>query len=147
VRPLLFEVRFPARQPLGGGRRSPTDCPRVVAEPCGPVTGSTDRRLILAAISDCARRPDPIAWSRRPRAAGERRHEVRTPHAVVTMLRDRGSIVSAESLELPRLASLPPGTQCIRRDARTPLVVRPMQAVSESPRCAPRSVLPLTPSS
>ena len=37
VRPMLFEVGFPARQPLGGGRRSPTDWPRVVAEPGGSV--------------------------------------------------------------------------------------------------------------
>ena len=36
---------------------------------------------------------------------------------------------------------------CIRRDARTPLVVTPMQAVSAGPRRAPRSILPLTPSS
>jgi hypothetical protein len=40
-----------------------------------------------------------------------------------------------------------PGTLCIRRDARTPLVVTPMQAVSAGPRRAPRSILPLTPSS
>jgi len=40
-----------------------------------------------------------------------------------------------------------PGTLCIRRDSRTPLVVRPMQAVSAGPRRAPRSILPLTPSS
>jgi hypothetical protein len=41
-----------------------------------------------------------------------------------------------------------PGTLCIRRvAARTPLVVTPMQAVSAGPRRAPRSILPLTPSS
>jgi hypothetical protein len=39
------------------------------------------------------------------------------------------------------------GTLCIRRAARTPLVVTPMQAVSAGPRRAPRSILPLTPSS
>ncbi len=39
----------------------------------------------------------------------------------------------------------PPGTLCIRRDARTPLVVTPMQAVSTGPRRAPRSILPLMP--
>jgi hypothetical protein len=32
------------------------------------------------------------------------------------------------------------GARRIRRDARTPLVVRPMQAVSASPRRAPRSI-------
>jgi hypothetical protein len=44
-----------------------------------------------------------------------------------------------------------PGTQCAYRvcvcGARTPLVVTPMQAVSAGPRGAPRSILPLTPSS
>jgi hypothetical protein len=41
-----------------------------------------------------------------------------------------------------------PGTLCIRRVMpRTPLVVTPMQAVSAGPRRAPRSDLPLTPSS
>src|ERR1039458_455608 len=55
--------------------------------------------------------------------------------------------MSAATLERPRLASSPPGTLCIRRDARTPLVVTPMQAVSAGPRRAPRSILPLTPSS
>ena len=30
-----------------------------------------------------------------------------------------------------------PGTQCIRRDARTPLVVTPMQAVSAGPETCP----------
>ena len=47
--------------------------------------------------------------------------------------------MSAATLERPRLASSPPGTLCIRREARTPLVVRPMQAVIASPRRAPRS--------
>jgi len=36
---------------------------------------------------------------------------------------------------------------CVPCDARTPLVVTPMQAVSAGPRRAPRSILPLTPSS
>jgi hypothetical protein len=58
-----------------------------------------------------------------------------------------GAIMSAATLERPRLASSPPGTLCIRRDARTPLVVTPMQAVNAGPRHASRSILPLTPSS
>jgi hypothetical protein len=51
--------------------------------------------------------------------------------------------MSAAMLERRRLASSPPGTLCIRRDARTPLDVTPMQAVSTGPRRAPRSILAL----
>jgi hypothetical protein len=40
------------------------------------------------------------------------------------MLREHGAIVSAETLERPRLpSSPPPGTLCVWCDARTPLVV------------------------
>ncbi len=45
--------------------------------------------------------------------------------------------MSAATLERPRLASSPPGTLCIRRDARTPLAVTPMQAVSAGPATCP----------
>jgi len=51
--------------------------------------------------------------------------------------------VSAARLERLQLAWSPhPGTLCIRRDARTPLVVTPIQAVSTGPRRARRSILP-----
>jgi hypothetical protein len=40
-----------------------------------------------------------------------------------------------------------PGTQCIRRDPRTPRVGTPMQAVIAGPRRAPRSILSRAPSS
>jgi hypothetical protein len=57
--------------------------------------------------------------------------------------------VSAKTLERPHPTSSPawhPVHQaCVA--ARTPLVVTPMQAVSAGPRRAPRSILPLTPSS
>jgi hypothetical protein len=65
----------------------------------------------------------------------------------VTTLREHGAIANAETLECPRRASSPRGTLCVRCAARTPLVVTPMQAVSAGPRRAPRSILPLTPSS
>ena len=43
-------------------------------------------------------------------------------------VRQHGAIMSAATLERPRLASSPPGTLCIRRDARTPLVVTRVHA-------------------
>ncbi len=66
------------------------------------------------------------------------------------MLGEHGAIVSAETLERPHPASSPVSSWhpvlkvC---EARTPLVVTPMQAVSAGPRRAPRSILPLMPSS
>ena len=51
-----------------------------------------------------------------------------------------GAIMSAATLERPRLASSPPGTLCIRRETRTPLVVsrcKPSAQVLDVPRGDP----------
>jgi hypothetical protein len=65
------------------------------------------------------------------------------------MLREHGAIVSAARLGRPRRTPPPASWHLVHQacDARTPLVVTPMQAVSAGPRRAPRSILLLTPSS
>jgi hypothetical protein len=50
---------------------------------------------------------DVVRTGRRQRAARERHQAARGPHAVATTLRQHGAIVSAETLERPRLASPP----------------------------------------
>jgi hypothetical protein len=90
-----------------------------------------------------------VRAGRRQGAARERRQAVRSPGTVVTALSEtrcdreyRSARTSAPGV----VAGLAP---CAYRvcDARTPLVVTRMQAVSAGPRRAPRSILPLAPSS
>ena len=57
----------------------------------------------------------------------------------MTTLHEHGAIVSAATLERPRPASSPSWhPMCIPCDARTPLVVTPMQAVSAGPETCPK---------
>jgi hypothetical protein len=90
------------------------------------------------------RRRDAVRTGRGQLAARERGQAVRGPGAIVTAPRQHGAIVSAETLDRPHLASSPASwhPMCIPCDARTPLVVKPMQAVSTGPRRARRSILP-----
>jgi len=53
---------------------------------------------------------------------------------------DHGEVHLGHSPESLRALTI--GTLCIRRDAGTPLVVTPIQAVSTGPRRARRSILP-----
>jgi len=85
------------------------------------------------------RRRDAVRTGRGQLAARERGQAVRGPGAIVTAPRQHGAIVSAETLDRPHLASSPASwhPMCIPCDARTPLVVTPMQAVSPGPETCP----------
>ena len=110
-----------------------------------PESAAGDRRRTPAPHSVS----DVVRTGRRQRAARERHQAARGPRAVATTLRQHGAIVSAETLDRPHLASSPASwhPMCIPCECSDAPYCDPVQAVSAGPRRAPRSILPLTPSS